>query len=67
MLWRRLLTVGKWCGTIRRFLLQFAAIAYDNDIPVESASFKKYDEESADVKRVFVKKNIVDKEYQMSL
>ncbi len=31
-------------------------IAYDNDIPVGSASFKKYDEENAEVKRVFVKK-----------
>ena len=31
-------------------------IAYDNDIPVGSASFKKYDDENAEVKRVFVKK-----------
>ncbi len=31
-------------------------IAYDNDVPVGSASFKKYDEENAEVKRVFVKK-----------
>ena len=30
-------------------------IAYDNDIPVGSASFKKYDDENAEVKRVFVK------------
>ena len=29
--------------------------AYDNDIPVGSASFKKYDDENAEVKRVFVK------------
>ena len=31
-------------------------IAYNNDIPVGSASFKKYDDENAEVKRVFVKK-----------
>lgn len=31
-------------------------IAYENDIPVGSASFKKYDDETAEVKRVFVKK-----------
>ncbi|MFG6394021.1 MAG: GNAT family N-acetyltransferase [Lachnospiraceae bacterium] len=31
-------------------------IAYDNDIPVGSASFKKYDNENAEVKRVFIKK-----------
>lgn len=31
-------------------------IAYDHDIPVGSAGFKKYDEENAEVKRVFVKK-----------
>ena len=31
-------------------------LAYDNDIPVGSASFKKYDDENAEVKRVFVKK-----------
>ena len=30
-------------------------IAYDDDIPVGSASFKKYDDENAEVKRVFVK------------
>ncbi len=30
-------------------------VAYDNDIPVGSASFKKYDNECAEVKRVFVK------------
>ena len=30
-------------------------IAYDEDIPVGSASFKRYDEEIAEVKRVFVK------------
>lgn len=30
-------------------------IAYDDDIPVGSASFKKYDDESAEVKRVFIK------------
>lgn len=30
-------------------------IAYDGDIPVGSASFKKYDEECAEVKRVFIK------------
>ena len=30
-------------------------IAYDNDIPVGSTSFKKYDDENAEVKRVFVK------------
>lgn len=28
---------------------------YDNDIPVGSASFKKYDDECAEVKRVFIK------------
>lgn len=31
-------------------------VAYDNDVPVGCASFKKYDEECAEVKRVFVKK-----------
>lgn len=31
-------------------------IAYENDIPVGSASFKKFDDETAEVKRVFVKK-----------
>ena len=31
-------------------------IAYDGDVPVGSASFKKYDDENAEVKRVFVKK-----------
>ena len=30
-------------------------IAYDGDVPVGSASFKKYDDENAEVKRVFVK------------
>lgn len=30
-------------------------IAYDDTIPVGSASFKKYDDECAEVKRVFVK------------
>lgn len=30
-------------------------VAYDGDIPVGSASFKKYDDESAEVKRVFIK------------
>lgn len=30
-------------------------VAYDGDIPVRSASFKKYDDESAEVKRVFIK------------
>lgn len=30
-------------------------IAYDDDIPVGCASFKKYDEECAEVKRVFIK------------
>ena len=31
-------------------------IAYDDDVPIGSASFKKYDDENAEVKRVFVKK-----------
>ena len=31
-------------------------VAYDNDVPVGSAGFKKYDDECAEVKRVFVKK-----------
>ena len=31
-------------------------IAYDKDVPVGCASFKKYDDENAEVKRVFVKK-----------
>ena len=31
-------------------------IAYDKDVPVGCASFKKYDVENAEVKRVFVKK-----------
>lgn len=31
-------------------------VAYDDGIPVGSASFKKYDDECAEVKRVFVKK-----------
>lgn len=30
-------------------------VAYDGDIPVGSASFKKYDDECAEVKRVFIK------------
>ncbi len=30
-------------------------VAYDNDIPVGSASFKRYDDECAEVKRVFIK------------
>ncbi|MBD5462206.1 MAG: GNAT family N-acetyltransferase [Lachnospiraceae bacterium] len=30
-------------------------VAYENDVPVGSASFKKYDDECAEVKRVFVK------------
>ena len=30
-------------------------IAYEDDIPVGSASFKKYDDECAEVKRVFIK------------
>lgn len=30
-------------------------IAYDGNVPVGSASFKKYDDENAEVKRVFVK------------
>lgn len=31
-------------------------VAYDNDTPIACASFKKYDNECAEVKRVFVKK-----------
>lgn len=31
-------------------------VAYENDVPVGSASFKKYDDECAEIKRVFVKK-----------
>ena len=31
-------------------------IAYDNDVPVGAAGFKKYDDECAEVKRVFVKR-----------
>ena len=31
-------------------------VAYDGDIPVGSASFKKYDDDCAEVKRVFIKK-----------
>ena len=30
-------------------------VAYENDVPVGSASFKKYDDECAEGKRVFVK------------
>lgn len=30
-------------------------VAYDGDVPVGCASFKKYDEENAEVKRVFIK------------
>ena len=30
-------------------------VAYDDDIPVGIASFKKYDDECAEVKRVFIK------------
>lgn len=30
-------------------------VAYDNDIPVGCASFKKYDDECAEVKRVFIR------------
>lgn len=32
-------------------------LAYDGHIPVGSASFKKYDDESAEVKRVFIKQD----------
>lgn len=32
-----------------------AIVAYDDNIPVGSASFKKYDDECAEVKRVFIK------------
>lgn len=31
-------------------------VAYDGDIPVGSAAYKKYDDECAEVKRVFIKK-----------
>lgn len=31
-------------------------VAYDEDIPVGSAGFKKYDDECAEVKRVFIKR-----------
>ena len=31
-------------------------IAYDNDTPIGCASFKRYDDEHAEVKRVFIKK-----------
>ena len=31
-------------------------VAYDEDIPVGSAGFKKYDNECAEVKRVFIKR-----------
>lgn len=30
-------------------------VAYDGDVPVGCASFKKYDEENVEVKRVFIK------------
>ena len=30
-------------------------VAYDDDMPVGCASFKKYDDKSAEVKRVFIK------------
>ncbi|WP_343208645.1 GNAT family N-acetyltransferase [Anaerolentibacter hominis] len=30
-------------------------VVYDNDIPVGSAGFKKYDDDCAEVKRVFIK------------
>lgn len=33
-----------------------AIVAYDNDIPVGCVSFKKYDDECAEVKRVFIKR-----------
>lgn len=32
-----------------------AVIAYDDDVPAGSAGFKKYDDECAEVKRVFIK------------
>lgn len=32
-------------------------IVYDNDIPIGCAGFKKYDSETAEVKRVFIKKD----------
>lgn len=35
--------------------IQDVILAYDNDIPVGSVSFKKYDDECAEVKRVFIK------------
>lgn len=30
-------------------------VAYDNDIPIGCASFKKYDDECTEVKRVFIR------------
>ena len=36
-------------------------VAYDDDIPVGSVSFKKYDDECAEVKRVFVKEEYRNK------
>lgn len=38
-----------------------AIVAYDDDIPVGSVSFKKYDDECAEVKRVFVKEEYRNK------
>lgn len=41
-------------------------IAYDGDIPVGCAAFKKYDGECAEVKRVFVKQEYRNRESRKS-
>ncbi|MGN0342588.1 MAG: hypothetical protein ACI4DO_07325 [Roseburia sp.] len=38
-------------------------LVYDNNLPVGCVSFKKYDDECAEVKRVFIKKNIEVEEF----
>lgn len=41
-------------------------IAYDGDIPVVSAAFKKYDDECAEVKRIFIKQEYRNRESRKS-
>ena len=47
--------------------IQDVIVAYDNELPVGSASFKKYDNECAEIKRVFVKKEYRGKGISKSL
>lgn len=44
-----------------------AIVAYDGDVPVGCASFKKYDEKCAEVKRVFLKPEYRGKKLAITL